>query len=328
MKITINLATRPFTDLGPILQRLRIAMVVFAVVSIGIGVGLHFLHARAEAARARERGVDQQIAKISQERQGYQSMMRQPDNAQVLQQANNLNALFDQKAFSWTLAMEDLETVLPGGVQVTTLEPVRDEKTGQITLKLRVVGPRDKGIELVQNLEHSRHFLHPTITGESIESNGGPNVAMEPVSASNRVNFELSAEYNPATLGELPARANTEENPKAESDSAPKATAPVHKPAVSAAGPGLRRPPMNGVAKPPAAAQPALTPQTGAPRSTGTSRSPYVVRPPAAAQQPMQSPQAMRQAGQSRYQVPSPQQAAPNSPQTPTRQPGRPGGPQ
>src|SRR5215472_6606309 len=216
MKISVNLATRPFTDLGPILKRLRIASAAFVLISIGLGVGLHYLHSKAEAARARERAVDTQVASINQERQGYQNMMRQPDNAKVLQQANNLNALFDEKAFSWTLAMEDLETVLPAGVQVTTLEPVRDEKTGQITLKLRVVGPRDKGIELVQNLEHSRHFLHPTITGESIENNGGPNTPLEPVSTSNRVNYDLNAEYNPATIGELPARAKTVETVKAE----------------------------------------------------------------------------------------------------------------
>jgi len=320
MNITINLATRPFTDFGPTLKRLRIAMVVLALLSIGFGIGLHYLHAKAEVARARERAVDSQIGKINWERQGYQKMMQQPDNAQVLQQATTLNALFDQKAFSWTLAMEDLETVLPGGVQVTTLEPVRDEKTGQISLKLRVVGPRDKGIELVQNLEHSHHFLHPAITGEAIENNGGPNGPLEPVSASNRVNFELSAEYNPATLGELPARAKTEEKPKAEPSSGAAVTTPVHKPAVPAAGPGLRRPPMTGISKP-LAAQPAVTPATAAPRS------PYVVRPTPAAQPPspsVQSPQAMRQAGQRRYQMIQPGQSAPNSQQTPARQPGGP----
>src|SRR3954447_5129104 len=202
MKINVNLATRPFADQGPAIKRLRIAMVVFAVVCIGLGVGLHLLHAKAQVARSRIQALDNQIAKVNQERQGYEAMMRQPDNAQVLQRANNLNAHFDEKNFSWTLAMEDLETVLPGGVQVTTLEPVRDEKTGQITLKLRVVGPRDKGLELVQNLERSRPFLPPVITGESIENNGGPGAALEPVSASNRVNFDLNAEYNSATLGE------------------------------------------------------------------------------------------------------------------------------
>jgi len=328
MKISINLATRPFTDQGPIIKRLRVAMAVFAVLSIGFGIGLHYLHEKAQAARARERAVDTQIAKINQERQGYEAMMRQPDNALVLQQANNLNALFDQKAFSWTLAMEDLEMVLPGGVQVTTLEPIRDEKTGVITLKLRVVGPRDKGIELVQNLEHSHYFLNPVIIGESIESSG-PNAGMEPASTTNRVNFELNAQYNPATIAEQPANAKTEEKAKddpakdnpAESGSEAAASAPVHKPAVPAAGPGLRRPPITGASKPPAAAQPAVTQPSAAPRS------PYAA-PPSATQQPappaVQSPQGTRQAGQRRYQIPQPGQPVPNSPQTPTRQPGGP----
>ena len=311
MKITVNLATRPFADLGPILKRLRISMAVFAVLSIGFGVGLHYLGARAEAARAKERTIDSQISKINQERQGFQAMMRQPDNAQVLQQANNLNALFDQKAFSWTLAMEDLETVLPGGVQVTTLEPVRDEKTGEITLKLRVVGPRDKGIELVQNLEHSRHFLHPAITGESIESNAAPGAALEPVSATNRVNFDLNAQYNPATLSEVPVEKKSEETHKEDSS----AVAPAHKSALSPTGPGLRRPPLTGVSKPPAA-------QPAAP-----AKSPYVARPQTANQPALpalQSPQGMRQAGQRRYPTNSQGQPVPNSQRTPVH----PGGPQ
>ena len=255
MKINVNLATRPFADLGPTLKRLRIAMAVFAVVCIGLGFGLHLLHAKAEIARSRIQALDNQIAGINHERQGYQAMMRQPDNAQVLQQANNLNAVFDEKAFCWTLAMEDLETVLPGGVQVTTLEPIRDEKTGQITLKLRVVGPRDKGIELVQNLERSRHFLHPVIAGESLENNGGPGAQLEPVSASNRVNFDLNADYNAATVGEHPVSKTAEESAASESPS--DNPAPAHKASVPAAGPGLRRPPITGVSKPPVMSKPA-----------------------------------------------------------------------
>ncbi len=93
--------------------------------------------------------------------------MRQPANAQVLAQAEALNQLFDEKAFSWTLAMEDLETVLPGGVQVSTIEPVRD-KDGHITLHLRVIGPRDRAVELVQNLEHSKRFLLPQHRGRKL----------------------------------------------------------------------------------------------------------------------------------------------------------------
>ena len=115
----------------------------------------------------------------------------------LLIQAGELNQLFDEKTFSWTLAMEDLETVLPGGVQVTAIDPSRDARTGMITLKLRVVGPRDKADDLVQNLEHSRYFLAPHIVTESTESTGGPNERLEPVSASNRFTFELFATTTP-----------------------------------------------------------------------------------------------------------------------------------
>ena len=201
MRISLNLATRPFTDLGPAIKRLRIAMAVLAVIAIGLGLALHAFHRQAEEARARDHSLDSQIARITGERQGYQNLMRQPRNAQLLERVGDLNRIFDEKAFSWTLAMEDLETVLPSGVQASTLEPVR-AKDGSITLRLRVIGPRDKAVELVRNLEHSRRFLLPRIVGENSESSGAPGEKLEPISASNRVNFDLLADYNPAPLTE------------------------------------------------------------------------------------------------------------------------------
>jgi type IV pilus assembly protein PilN len=201
MRITLNLATRPFTDLGPAVKRLRIAIGVLALMAIGLGLGLRAFHQKAEEARTREQSLDGQIAAITQERQSYQDLMRQPANAEVLAHVGALNQLFDEKDFSWTLAMEDLETVLPAGVQVSTIEPIR-AKDGQISLHLRVIGPRDRAVELVRNLEHSRRFLLPRIVGENSESTGGPGEQLQPVSASNRVNFDLLADYNPATRGE------------------------------------------------------------------------------------------------------------------------------
>jgi len=186
------------------MKRLRIGMGVLAFVAILLGVGLHAIHQKAEAARARDHSLDGQIASITRERQSYTDLMHRPDNAQVLKQATALNSMFDDKAFSWTLAMEDLETVLPGGVQVTTLEPAR-QKDGHITLHLQVLGPRDKAVLLVSNLEHSRRFLLPRIVGENTESSDRPGQHMEPVSASNRVQFDLLAEYNPASAGERKA---------------------------------------------------------------------------------------------------------------------------
>ncbi|MGO9637156.1 MAG: fimbrial assembly protein [Terracidiphilus sp.] len=210
MRITLNLATRPYADIGPAIKRLRIAMAVLAVIAIGLGLGLRAFHQQAEEARKTEQQVQSKIDAINRERQGYQELMRQPANDALLKQAMALNQLIDEKTFSWTLAMEDLETVLPGGVQATTLEPARDAKTGVITLKLRVVGPRDRAVDLVENLEHSKHFLLPKIVAESMDSTGGAGDRVEPPSASNRVNFELQAQYNPAETLDHKARQKAE----------------------------------------------------------------------------------------------------------------------
>lgn len=240
MKITLNLASRPYADLGPAKKRLRIGMGALTALCIVLALGLHLLQNRAETARNREHSLDGRLAQVTAERQGYIRMMQQPDNAALLEQVRSLNDIFDQKAFSWTLAMENLETVLPGGVMVTTLEPVR-AKTGEITLHLRVVGPRDLGVDLVRNLEHSKRFVHPRIVGENSEAsaNGsGMSQRLEPISASNRFDFDLLAEYNPPTLEERAATKNKAQ----ETPAAPNAPATTNVPSAA-----RRRPAQPGV---------------------------------------------------------------------------------
>ena len=53
MRVTLNLATRPFADLGPAIKRLRIGMGILALLAITLGLGLRALHQKAEEARAR-----------------------------------------------------------------------------------------------------------------------------------------------------------------------------------------------------------------------------------------------------------------------------------
>lgn len=246
MRIALNLATRPFANLGPILKNLRIAIGVLALLAIALGAGLYAIDQKATEARERAQAIDRQIAKINAERQGYEAMMRRPENDAVLRQAERLNEIFDTKAFSWTLTMEDLETVLPGGVQVTTLEPARDDKDGHITVRLRVLGPRDRAIEMVERLERSRRFLHPRIVSESAEATGGPGQRLEPVSESNRVNVDVQADYNPPSPEE---QHNAKPAAEAEHGAAGSGSHPRAMPHLA---PGERRAPYTGISRPPA----------------------------------------------------------------------------
>src|SRR6267378_913364 len=104
MRISVNLANRPFVELGPLFARLRLAMGVLALLAIGLGFALHSLNAKAAVARAQF-----------------------------------LNGLFAWKSFSRTAVMMDLEKVLPTGVQVTSIEP-QISKEGDVNIRLRVSG--------------------------------------------------------------------------------------------------------------------------------------------------------------------------------------------
>ncbi len=202
MKITLNLATRPYADQGPAIKRLRIGMAVMVVLLAGLAYGwLHF-HQRALAMAKQEADLDHRVSSIRAEQAGYQRQMQLPDNAKVLTQAGFLNGLFDEKAFSWTAAMEDLEQVLPAGVQVTAIEPVRG-KDGRLTLRLRISGLRERSVDMVRNMERSRRFVAPRISGETAE-NSSSQGDLQPVRDNGpaKVSFEILAEYNPATLEE------------------------------------------------------------------------------------------------------------------------------
>ena len=131
-----------------------------------------------------------------QEKLDNEKRMRQPANATVLDRAHFLNALFLRKSFSWTAVMMDLETVLPTGVQVAAIEPAVTTD-GDVIIRLRVSGDRDRAIQLVRNLERSTRFLAPRLVGESAMSKEQATAAAQQGAAPGGVDFDILANYNP-----------------------------------------------------------------------------------------------------------------------------------
>ena len=208
MKISVNLATRPFVELRPLLARLRIAMGLLALLAIGLYFGLDRLNARAKVATAEMDALKARTSTFEQERVRNETRMKQADNQSVLQRSQFLNALFTRKSFSWTAVMMDLEKVLPPGVQVTSIDPVIS-KEGDVSIRLRVTGDRERAIQLVRNLERSERFVTPrlggetALTAEKANAIGRAGPAIRNVSAGgdqafgNGVEFEIFSGYNP-----------------------------------------------------------------------------------------------------------------------------------
>ena len=97
--------------------------------------------------------------------------------------------------------MTDLETVLPSGVQVLSIEP-EVSPDGAVAIRLRVNGARDRAVELVRNLEKSRHFAYPRLAGEALATSTGPNQGVQPINASMQENFDILADYRPLSRDE------------------------------------------------------------------------------------------------------------------------------
>jgi type IV pilus assembly protein PilN len=199
MKITLNLATRPYIELRPIYARLRVIMLVLAVLALPMLLVLRVEQAKAREATARVDQLKRNIALLEAQQRGAQALMRQPDNAGVLAQADFLNELFRRKAFSWTATMSDLETTLPAGVQVLSIDPVV-AADGHVTIRMRVSGARERAVDVVRNLEHSRHFIAPRLASEALTQAGGA-ATVRPVTETGGsptdVAFDILADYRP-----------------------------------------------------------------------------------------------------------------------------------
>ena len=215
MRITVNLATRPYIELGPIVLRLRILMAFLALLALAGLASSHLLEKKLEAAQAKLNAVHVKVLAAQTERRANIQRMHEPANAAILTRAHFLNALFLRKSFSWTAVMMDLETVLPEGVQVTSIEP-EPTSNGDVMIHLRVSGDRDRAVQLVRNLERSKRFREPQLTGEATEAKdlsqqgnrmgaAGPMAGPPP-----GVEFEILANYNPLPPGEsFPAQGSS-----------------------------------------------------------------------------------------------------------------------
>lgn len=203
MKITLNLASQPYVDLRSTLKRLRLLMLALLLVAIPLFLLLRTEQKKAASATARVKIVENNVHSLQRQQLNYRALMQQPQNAAVLNQSDYLNGLFRRKGFSWTATMTDLETVLPEGVQVLSLDP-QITKSGGVEVHLRVSGARDRAIQLVENLEKSKDFASPRLAGETLAQTGGQANAFQPVSATTAVNFDILADYRPPASTENP----------------------------------------------------------------------------------------------------------------------------
>ncbi len=255
MNINLNLATRPYIELRSVYARLRVLAVVLAVLALPLVLVMHIEETKAAAAQARVSRLRQNIRTLREQQEHARALILEGPNAATIHGIDFLNQTFRRKGFSWTATMADLETALPYGVAVRGIEPLL-APDGHVLIRLRVDGPRDKAIEVIRNLEHSRHFIAPRLVQETeiTDQNKGGN-RLQPVGLGTpqQVRFDILSDYRPIPDSRDEAQAIQAERAadgqaKASSASAAVVTAPKRrhrhpaaKPAPGSAGNAAKR---------------------------------------------------------------------------------------
>src|SRR5690348_4950642 len=163
MKIGINLATQPFRRDRPVL----VAAGVLSTLLVALLGGLIYLAVaeRGELADAR-RNVDllqRRIRVVSGQQQKLDAVLRQPENAEVLERSQFLNALLYRKGISWTRLFEDLEKVLPPNVRLIQIRPqVVSERQVYLEMLVGAESPAPV-IELLSRFASSEVFGATTV---------------------------------------------------------------------------------------------------------------------------------------------------------------------
>src|ERR1700722_19752299 len=126
MKIPINLASQPFRRDRPMgaaaigvtaaLASLLVVLVMFILRDRDQLAGMH-----RDIAR-----LNRQIHDVTTEQSRLDGIMRQPQNASVLEWSVLINTMIYQKAISWSRLFADLEKTLPYDVKVVNIHPQVD----------------------------------------------------------------------------------------------------------------------------------------------------------------------------------------------------------
>jgi Tfp pilus assembly protein PilN len=126
MKIPINLASQPFRRDRPLVAA---SILVTAALTALLGALVWFILQDRDQLAGMHKEIarlNRQVRDVSKEQARLEGIMRQPQNASVLEWSVLINTMIYQKAISWSRLFSDLEKTLPYDVKVVAIHPQVD----------------------------------------------------------------------------------------------------------------------------------------------------------------------------------------------------------
>ena len=188
MKVRLNLATSPLESNRRFTVTAMLISVFAVAALIGQSARAYTVWRSDNAFRTRQSGLELQISRLQQQRQGLAGFFDNPSTIARRQRAAYLNSLIQQRAFPWIKIFMDLERILPEGARVVSIEPKLVGDNVQLKVEIGATSDESK-LRFLKALEQSAEFSHIVLLSESRPTNARPD-------QTDRVVLQIEAQYS------------------------------------------------------------------------------------------------------------------------------------
>jgi hypothetical protein len=174
-RVPINLASEPFRRDRPLLvgsAALGIVLTLLLIYQVAAIISERREAADIHVAIARENA---QLQAIAAQQATLNALLREPQNAEVLERSLFLNTLIERKAISWTKIFADLGKVMPYNVRLVSVRLPEVDNDNQVLLDM-VVGAKEVPpiLELLKKLEDAPQFGNTSVQSSAPPSQTDP----------------------------------------------------------------------------------------------------------------------------------------------------------
>jgi type IV pilus assembly protein PilN len=163
MRMRVNIATKPLETHRRFFAFICVTGALAAILFLLLGWHVNSVRKADAAFRSQIAATLHRMEALTTERQELELFFSEPSNAQLHDRATFVNSILDARSFNWTRMFMDLETVLPGGVHVLSIEP--KQVNGQAAVKLTVgASNEEEKQKFLRALEQSGTFSHLQLT--------------------------------------------------------------------------------------------------------------------------------------------------------------------
>ena len=172
IKININLSSRPFVNNRKFFLITASLLILLSCVSYWNIYRYKSVHSNRGQVKRLLTQSQVQIEKLEKEQQEIMARLQKPETGEFLDLVDYINRLIQQRTFSWTRLLNDLETLIPSNLQIISIRP---QITGnEIGIEIIASGRSSHDyIEFISNLESSGKFYNVNPIYEDISKSPG-----------------------------------------------------------------------------------------------------------------------------------------------------------